>query len=451
MQTSSFKQRVIRSGLLILSGNAFTQIIRFLSNLVMAKLLAPEMFGLMALANVFIMGLNLFSDIGLSQILIQSKRSDERFVNTVWTLQVIRGWVIWVFSILVACGLYFSNNFQLFPVDSVYGNPSLPLIVVMIGLSPLIAGFESTKIALGNRNLNIKKNVIIALISQIVGVGTMLIWAQFSPTVWALVFGSIIGTMTSTSLSYLILPGKRNYFCWDQQVFDEILHFGKWIFVSSVMTFLSASSDRLLLGALVDAKSLGYYAIASLLIGAFVQLIGSLIHSVGFPALSETVRDNPDGLKKVFYKLRLPFDLVLLFACGFFYVTADTIISVLYDDRYQSVGWIFQILAIGLFEVRYRLAGECFMALGMPKLKGNLIFLNLVCSYILYITLYNLYGFEGAVWAVAGSALSTIPLILFYLKKFNILDWKKELIVLPTIIVGYVAGIIAVRIFNILF
>ena len=59
MHSQSFKQRVIQSSLWIFSGNALTQIIRFVSNLIMTRLLAPEMFGLMALAGVFIFGLNL--------------------------------------------------------------------------------------------------------------------------------------------------------------------------------------------------------------------------------------------------------------------------------------------------------------------------------------------------------------------------------------------------------
>jgi len=102
MHSNSLKHRVIKSGMFIFSGNALSQILRFVSNLIMTRLLAPDMFGLMALAGIFILGLNLLSDIGLKQILIQNKRSDDQFVNTVWTMQVIRGWLIWLFSIIVS-------------------------------------------------------------------------------------------------------------------------------------------------------------------------------------------------------------------------------------------------------------------------------------------------------------------------------------------------------------
>ncbi|OYY49132.1 MAG: hypothetical protein B7Y48_07425 [Methylophilales bacterium 28-44-11] len=440
MQSQSFKHRVIRSSLWIFSGNALTQIIRFISNLIMTRLLAPEMFGLMALAGVFIFGLNLLSDIGLKQILIQSKRSDERFVNTVWTIQVVRGWMIWLLSIAVAAVFYVMSAKDLLPVNSVYNNEMFPYIIAVIGLNSVFSGYEPTKLTYGNRNLNLRLNVTIALISQVIGFIAMMLWAYYQPDVWALVVGSLVATLSMTVLSLYLIDGKANYWCWDKEIYQEILHFGKWIFVSSIMGFLVMSSDKLMLGGLVDAKSLGYFAIAGLLVGAVVQLIGSLIHTVGFPALSETFRENPNALGKVFYKLRLPFDLILMFSCSFLFVTADMVVDILYDARYQSVGWILQILSISLFEVRYRLAGECFLAMGKPKLQSSLILVNLVCLYVFGFSMYYMFGFKGLVWAVACSALSTIPLILFYLRKYNILDWKKELVVLPVLVLGYMAG-----------
>lgn len=451
MHSNSFKHRVIKSGLWIFSGNALTQIIRFVSNLIMTRLLAPEMFGLMALATVFIFGLNLLSDIGLKQILIQNKRSDDTFVNTVWTIQVIRGWMIWIFSLIVAAIFYLLSAWHWLPKDSVYNNELFPFIIAVIGLNSIMYGYEPTKLTYGNRNLTLKLNVTLALVSQLLGFFAMLVWAIWRPDVWALVVGSLVATLSNTIMSYLFIEGKRNHFCFDQSISNEIFHFGKWIFISSIMGFLVMSSDKLMLGGLVDAKSLGYFAIAGLLVGAVVQLLGSMIHTVGFPALSETFRDNPSNLGNVFYKLRLPFDLLLLFACGFLFVTADTVVQILYDNRYQSVGWILQIMSISLFEVRYRLAGECFLAMGKPKLQSSLIFVNLVCLYAFGFSMYYFYGFEGLVWAVACSALSTIPLILFYLKKFQILDWKKELMVLPVLVLGYVAGLLVNWVFGKLF
>ncbi len=269
----------------------------------------------------------------------------------------------------------------------------------------------------------------------------MLIWAYFYPSVWALVAGSMLSTTLSVLSSFYLIKGSHNYFCWDKEVLKEVLHFGKWIFFSSILGFLASSSDKLILGGLVDAKLVGYYAIAGLLVGAIGQLITSVIHSVGFPALSETFRENPQNLKSVFYKLRLPFDLFLISSCGFIFSAAHTIVSILYDSRYESVAWILQIMSIGLFEVRYRVAGECFLAMGKPKLQTSLVFVEMAFMYTVGIMAYQFYGFTGLIWAVSCAALSAVPLNLYYMKKFDLLDWKRELMVLPMIGVGYFLGL----------
>ncbi|MDX1914640.1 MAG: oligosaccharide flippase family protein [Methylophilus sp.] len=442
MQAQSFKQRVISSSIWTFGGSVLTQIIRFVSNLIMTRLLAPEMFGLMAVAHVIIFGLNLLSDIGLRQIIIQNKRSDEAFVNTIWTLQVMRGWLIWMLSVVVALIFVLLSHLQFWPEGSVYSEPIFPWIVAVIGFTSVIGGYESTKMAHSTRGLSLKISVSIGLVTQIIGIIVMLIWAYFYPSVWALVVGAMVSTCLSVLSSFCLIKGSNNYFHWDKEVIKEVLHFGKWIFVSSILGFLVSSSDKLILGGLVDAKLVGYYAIAGLLVGAIGQLITSVIHSVGFPALSETYRDNPQKLKSVFYKLRLPFDLFLIFSCGFIYSAAHAIVAIIYDSRYESVAWILQIMAVGLFELRYRMAGECFMAMGKPKLQTSLIFVDLVFLYSTSILAYKFFGFTGIIWAVTCSALSTIPLNLYYLRKFGLLDWRRELIVLPMIVVGYLAGLI---------
>lgn len=442
MQSQSFKHRVIRSSVWALSGNVITQVIRFVSNLIMTRLLAPEMFGLMALAGVFIFGLTLLSDIGLRQILIQNKRSDERFVNTVWTIQVIRGWLIWLLSAVVATVFYILAYYHMLPANSVYADAAFPFIVGIIGVNSVISGYESTKLAFGNRNLNLKINVAISLMSQVIGFVVMIIWAYVVPNVWALVAGSIAATLSQTIASYLMIAGKGNYFCLDKEVFHEIFHFGKWIFISSLLGFLLSSSDKLIFGGLLDAKLLGYYAIAGLLVGAITQLLSSVIHSVGFSALSETVRENPENLKKVFYKLRLPFDATLGFCTGLLYFSAHAIVALLYDARYADVAWMFQILAISLLDMRYKLAGECFMAMGKPKLMTLLISAHLLFLYVFGYWVYKYFGFEGAIWLIACGSMSTMPINLYYLYKFKLLDWKLELLVLPMIALGGVVGVL---------
>ena len=99
-------------------------------------------------------------------------------------------------------------------------------------------------------------------------------------------------SLVSVALSHAWLPGTANRWQWDRSAFLEIIHFGKWIFASSILGFLVASSDRLLLGGMVDAATLGIYVIALLIFGAVEQVVTKIVGDVAFPAFSEIARNG---------------------------------------------------------------------------------------------------------------------------------------------------------------
>jgi O-antigen/teichoic acid export membrane protein len=111
---SSIKKLAIRGAVWTIASYGTSQILRFGSNLILTRLLIPDVFGLMALVYVFISGLHLFSDIGIGTSIIQNKRGDDPvFLNTAWTMQVIRGVGLWICSLLIA-----------WPVAAFYAKPN---------------------------------------------------------------------------------------------------------------------------------------------------------------------------------------------------------------------------------------------------------------------------------------------------------------------------------------
>lgn len=442
MITKTFKQRVIKASIWVISANILTQFIRFGSNLITTRLLLPDAFGLVAIAQAIIMGLHFFVDIGLNQSLIRTNNSDPKFINTIWTVRFLQGIAVWMVSILGAGFVYILAQNGFFASDRVYADTRLPLIIIVSGFVSVISGFQSTNMVLALRSLNFKKNVSIELLSQLVALFAMVSLAYIYHSVWALVVGQIIATVTLVYLSYALFEGNRNYFTIDKAQLKEIVHFGKWIFLCSIAAYLFIASDKLILGVVIDKTLLGQYAIATLLIGAVKGLISTPISKLGLPALSEAFRERPESLKSVFYKLRFPIDAISMILAGFLFLSAETIVSILYNDRYQSVGWMLSIFAIGLIEFRYKLNGECYMAMGKPKLTTMLIFFDLVVLYIGMYLLYHFFGFVGLVWIVACTSLSTIPLNLYFMQKNNLLDWKKEAITMPFIFLGLLFGYI---------
>src|SRR5262245_62115529 len=142
----SLKQRVLNAGAWTLAGYFLSQAIRLGSNLLMTRLLAPEMFGVMAMAMTVVVGFAMVFDLGLKPNVVQSKRgSDAAFLNTAWVIQICHGAVISIGALCVAAILFLVNRSGFAPQTSVYADPILPYVIAGISITGIIAGFQSTK------------------------------------------------------------------------------------------------------------------------------------------------------------------------------------------------------------------------------------------------------------------------------------------------------------------
>jgi O-antigen/teichoic acid export membrane protein len=247
-------------------------------------------------------------------------------------------------------------------------------------------------------------------------------------------------------LSNTLLPGPANRVHWDGTALREILHFGKWIFATSVIGFMAANGDRLILGGLTDARTLGMYAIAFFMVSALKDVFAKVIQNVGFPALSEVVRERPAMLKETYYKVRAPLDMLTLLAAGVLFCAGHLLVHILYDHRYYPAGRMLEILSIGLFELRYQLAGQCFMALGKPQFLVPIIGVQAAALYCLMPLAFSRWGFDGALWVAAASVLTTLPVTFYFKMKLGLFDGKLELRALPWLAGGLLAGWIIDRV-----
>ncbi len=317
-------------------GHGAGEAIRFGTNVVMARLLAPEAFGLMALVNTFLQGLKMFSDLGLNVNIIQNKRgTDDVFLNTAWTLQVIRGAVLFLILGVIA-----------WPVARVYEQPQLLWLLVATGTTVLLSGFYSTGIATSYRRLQPKRLILAQLASQAVSVVVTIVWAFLYPNVWAFVGGVIVSSAMLLILSHRLDPSHRDGFAWDATARRDLITFGRWIFVSTAMTFLAAQADRLILGKLLDISYFGLYGIATGMAKVPERLISMLSHHVLLPFLSK-YKNEREVLQKAMHGKR---DQLLLLGGGMALVpmlVGDVIIRFLYPAEYQEAGPMLALLACG--------------------------------------------------------------------------------------------------------
>ena len=438
----SLKRRVLNAGAWSLASYGLSQLIRLGSNLVMTRLLAPEMFGIMSIAFLILTALAMSSDLGVKLSVIQSSRGDDpKFLNTIWVTQIARGFLLWFIAVLLCLLVLLAQHLDIVPKRSVYGNPSLPFVIAIISTTTIIAGFQSTKLYEASRGLAIGRITKIDITAQLMGLLVMVIWALIDPSIWALVAGSVFSTCVSALLSHVWLPGTPNRWQWDNSAFGEIYHFGKWIFLSSLSSFFASSSDRFVLAGLIGSALFGVYTIAFLSFSVLDQLLTKMIADVSYPALSEIARERRSELTMSYYRFYVPIASTAYFCSGLLVISSPALIGLLYDHRYQDAGWMLQILAVALLTVPSRLASQSFLLFGNPKIYSYIHAVRFVALYLGIAVGFYWFGFAGSLVGIVLAYFSGIPVIIAYAVKYNLFNLRKELLVLPAALAGIIAGI----------
>jgi len=407
----------------------------------MARLLAPDMFGIMTIATMVMVILSLLSDLGLRQNIVQSRRGDDPvFLDTVWVVQIIRGFVLWLAAIALSVALYVANAHGLISSGSVYASSLLPLIIAVSSASAAILGFQSTKGAIAERALNQKRLVQIELLSQTVSLSLMIAIGLITGSIWSLVVGGLVASLTVTVLSHVWMPGHSNSFRWDQSALHELLRFGKWILISSVISVFASQGDRLVLGVYFDANVLGLFAIVLLIIRAIENGLYKLFAAVSLPVFSEIARERRTGLRAAYYKISLPSDLTSLFMVGLLGAAGQLIIQVLYDPRYSGAGDLLRILGLSLLTVRYGVAHQLYLAVGRPEYVSLINTVRFIALYVLVPMLYQAFGKSGVTWGIALHTRLTVPFVYYFNARLGLIDMRRELLALIALPLGFMTG-----------
>ncbi len=313
------------------------QALRLLSSLVLTRLLFPEAFGLMALVQVPITAIQMFSDFGLRASIVHHRRGDEMaFLDTAWAVQIVRGLVIWIAA--SASGVLFAWF---------YDKPELASLIPVAAVAGLISGFDSTARFTLIRHVRLGRATALELGSTFAGLlaTAALAWAMRS--VWALVLGSLVRALVYMTISHTLIRGYRNRWRWDRDAARAMLHLGKWMFVSTAVTFVITQGDKAALGKLLSSADLGVYATAAMLAASIDQLMRTASANVLFPMYARLSKDQPQDWRRKATRIRLSLLAVALPVVCLLAVFGDRLVELLYDTRYHEAGWMLQWLAAG--------------------------------------------------------------------------------------------------------
>lgn len=431
--STSLGSRASRSGVWIGGGFILQRGLQFVSNLILTRLLFPEAFGLMALSTVFLVGLAMFSDLGIKPSIIRDPRgNDPVFLNTAWSIQAIRGLALFGVGCLLA-----------YPISLVYEQPILFPLLAILSITAAIAGFTSVKMATAERDLDFRTVTFVQIAGQLISIIIMAALAYSWRSVWALAAGNIVGSIVTVLMGHILLRGHRHRFRIEREAAKSLVHFGKWIFLSTIVTYLGGEGLRAIQGGLITPAEFGVLAIAYTIASIPIELSLRLTASIGLPALSESYRNDPEKLFDVLHKFRkrvLSLSLPLVAAVAF---TSEVLVSLLYDARYHAAGAFVVAItlsnAIPLISAGYN---NALLALGRAHTYLWIMAFAAAGRVIGTIVGFHFFGILGMIVGIGVANVVLLLIVWIATLRLGILDAKLDIMGVAVIVT--LAGSLAI-------
>ena len=309
------------------------QVVRLGTSIVLARLLAPEMFGIMVLINTLRTGTELLSDLGIGQSVVRSPHAnDQTFLDTAFTVQLARGVLLMALALIAA-----------WPVSQGYSHPDLAKIIAVASLTFLFTGLQSPDLFLMQRDIRVAHRGIYDMITVVASSAITIGLAWWWGSVWALVWGLVIGTFFSTAMTFAFAPFRLPRLTWHPEYWNEIFHFGKWVFLSTAIYFAAVSTDKIYFSAVLPLALVGIYGVAR----TFSDMLTALAQRFGqylvFPKVVELRQRSGDVSAAFQRKRRLALGAIAL-AIALAMAVSDRAIMLLYDTRYHAAAFILPVL-----------------------------------------------------------------------------------------------------------
>ena len=375
------------------------------TDLYLAKLLAPEVFGIIAIATLVIGAMELFSDFGVGKALIRYKGEIQLAANVSFTIRITQGFILFIITAA------FAGKLALF-----YETEELRIIIPVLGINFLIMSMGAIPQALLSKEMKFKQQALPQILPAFAKTCTAITLAILGYGVWSIVFGMVAFFTLQSGLYWIASPYKLR-FQFDWGVTKELLSFALPLFASGFVIYLSFNVDRAVIGKLLGMNTLGYYSFAYLIIFLPTTEIVYLVNRVMYPVyskFSELIWDLKNAyLKTLRYVLLLSVPL-----CIGIPLFGGNLFIALYGSKWVNA--IAPMQMMGLFALMRAFGattGNVFLALGKTKylLANAAINLVLVASFIYPVAAK--YDIAGVAALYSGIWVIGVIILLIWLKK----------------------------------
>lgn len=330
-----------------------TRGIGLVSTVVLARLLVPADFGLVAMAMAIVAGLEILSAFNLDVVLIQNQNAERKHYDTAWSFNLVAGAVQALILVFIA------------PlIADFYHDPRLQLIVYLLALGRLVAGAENIGMVAFRKDLQFHKDFKFQVIKKMAGFTITMSLAFWLRNYWALIGGMLAGTFAGVALSF-VMQSYRPKFSF--AAMGELFHFSKWLLINNFLYFLIHESSSFILGKLGGSHALGLFAVSYEISNLpSTDLVAPINRAIfpGYAKMAGDMRVLRQGFLNVLSAIAL---FVLPIGAGIA-LTAGPLVHLMLGAKWGEAVPLIQVLAIsGVIAALQTNQGSVYLALGRPK------------------------------------------------------------------------------------
>mgnify|MGYP001254972228 CR=1 FL=1 len=406
---NSLTEKTLKGGFWVFGLRITDRIFGLIRTIILARLLSPNDFGVFGIALLALSALDTFSQTGFKQALIQKKEETKDYLNTTWTVGVIRA--LFIAVILFFLAPLAANFFE---------TPAVEPILKVIGISIILQGLTNIAVLYFEKELEFQKFFKYQFLGTITDVVVSITAAFLLKNVWALVFGLLAGNLVRCIMSYVI-DKYRPKIQLNKNQAKELFNFGKWIMGSSIMMFFLTEGDDILIGKILGATMLGFYQMAYKISNLPATEITHVISQVTFPAYSK-LQDNIPKLKEAYLKVLQVTAFLSFPIAGLIFVLAPDFTQIFLGEKWMPMVPAMQILCIfGTLRAFNATTGPIFQAVGKPSILTKISLIQLIFLGVIIYPFTTKGNLAGVSWAVTLS--NSLCFILSFQK---ILEITKE-------------------------
>jgi O-antigen/teichoic acid export membrane protein len=392
----------------------FSKILNAITLIILARLLTPSDFGIVAIAGLFTTILEPFRDFGLKQAIVHRKERLEESYTTAFTLRLIVSSFLFILVFLLA--KQWANFFN---------DPKIASVVRIFSILLILDNFSFVPDTRLTKELRFKSLVIPDFLGRFIYSAVAIFLALNGYSFWSLIYGKLIQSVVMSISFWIILPWSIHLKL-DKEIAKGLIGYGKYVLGTAMITIAMFNLDNAVIGKIIGSTALGYYLIAFRWADFSTLHITNTFHNVLLPTYS-LINDDVPRLRKAYLKsLKYSSMVAIPVTFGTFAIAPEFVINVL-GEKWSPAVLPLRILCIyGLFHSINATTGSLFYAIGKPKTSTFLIGIKFVLMILLIVPMTKLYGLIGVALLVSFLSILIFPINFSFILKYLVIK-KKEL------------------------